>query len=167
MINVFANKWPWRIPNSLEKVYAKHIIGKGDLKSKLGRIHIGADAKETFMLNTLVLDLFDVAKLGENGMGQPEEEFPVVVSHTYDIPFDNDNFMSDLFNFSLTHNIVEVEPSNARIYLAKSKNGKTNITKDVMELLVGKLSPVGETTEMEDKGIEGCPKGIRNRPKVY
>lgn len=160
MINVFANKWPWRIPNLLEKVYSKHIIGKGDLKSKLGRIHIGADTENTFILNTLILDLFDVAKLGENGMGQPKDEFPVVVSHTYDIPFDNDKLMSDLFNFSLTHNIVEVDPSNARIYLAKSKNGKTNITKDVMELLMGKLSPFGETAKMKDKGIDNTSSNM-------
>ena len=145
MINMFTNEW--RIPNSLEKVYAKHIIGKGDLKSKLGRIHICADTEKSFILNTLVLDLFDVAKLENDSPGQPAKEVPVVVSHVYDIPFDNDNLMSDLFNFSLTHNIVEVNPNNARIYLAKSKNGKTNITKDIMELLVGKLSPL-ETPNM-------------------
>ena len=137
-MNVFASKW--RMPNSLEKVYAKHIIGKGELKSKLGLIHIGADAKETFMLNTLVLDLFDVAKLPHVD-GLPDNEVLVVVSHTYRIPFDNDKFTSDLFDFSLTHNIVEVNPNSARIYLAKSKNGKTNITKDIMELLLGIMSP--------------------------
>lgn len=137
-MNVFANRW--RMPNSLEKVYAKHIIGKGELKSKLGLIHIGADAKETFMLNTLILDLFDVAKLPHVD-GLPDDEVPVVVSHIYEIPFDNDKFTSDLFDFSLTHNIVEVNPKNARIYLAKSKNGKTNITKDIMELLMGIMSP--------------------------
>ena len=89
-MDVFANKW--RMPNSLEEVYAKHIIGKEELKSKLGRIHIGGGAKD----------------------------------------------------FSLTHNIVEVVPNNARIYLARSKNGKTNITKDIMELLMGKLTPFGK-----------------------
>ena len=142
-MDVFANKW--RMPNSLEEVYAKHIIGKEELKSKLGRIHIGGGAKETFMLNTLVLDLFDVVKLGKDGIGQlGETEVQVVVSHAYDIPFDTDNLMSDLFDFSLTHNIVEVVPNNARIYLARSKNGKTNITKDIMELLMGKLTPFGK-----------------------
>ena len=49
--------------------------------------------------------------------------------------------MSELFKYSLTHNIVEVNPNNARIYLAKSKNGKTNITKDIMELLLDIISP--------------------------
>ena len=68
--------------------------------------------------------------------------------------------MSDLFNFSLTHNIVEVNPSNARIYLARSKNGKTNITKDIMELLVGKLSPFWETNKMKDKGIDNTPSDM-------
>ena len=156
MTNMFTNEW--RMPNSLEKVYAKHILGKGELKSKLGRIHMGSDTEKSFILNTLVLDLFDVAKVGKYGMGQPKEEVQVVVSHVYDIPFDNDNLMSDLFNFSLTHNIVEVNPDNARIYLARSKNGKTNITKDIMELLVGKLSPFWETNKMKDKGIDR-PKG--------
>lgn len=155
-MGVFANKW--RMPNLLEKVYAKHIIGKRELKSKLGQIHIGADTEKSFILNTLVLDLFDVAKLGENGMGQPENEVPVVVPHVYDIPFDTDNLMSDLFDFSLTHNIVEVDPNNARIYLAKSKNGKTNITKDIMELLMGKLTPFWETIKMNR------PKAIDNTP---
>ena len=165
MINMFTNEW--RMPNLLEKVYARHIIGKGELKSKLGRIHIGSDTETSFIMNTLVLDLFDVAKFGNDRTGQPAKEVSVVVSHRYDIPFDNDNFMSDLFNFSLTHNIVEVDPSNARIYLAKSKNGKTNITKDIMELLMGKLSPFWETNKMKDKGIEGYPSDIRNRPKGY
>ena len=158
MIDVFTNKW--RIPNSLEKVYAKHIIGKGELKSKLGRIHIGTDTKAIFILNTLVLDLFDVAKLGEDGIGQPAEEVPVVVSQVYDIPFDTDDFMSDLFDLSLTHNIVEVNPDNARIYLARSKNGKTNITKDIMELLAGKLTPFWKTTKMKDEGIDNAPANV-------
>jgi hypothetical protein len=152
MMDVFTNKW--RIPNSLEKVYAKHIIGKGELKSKLGRIHIGTDTKAIFILNTLVLDLFDVAKLENDSPGVPAEEVPVVVSQVYDIPFDTDDFMSDLFDLSLTHNIVEVNPDNARIYLARSKNGKTNITKDIMELLAGKLTPFWKTTKMKDEGID-------------
>lgn len=148
MMDVFTNKW--RIPNSLEKVYAKHIIGKGELKSKLGRIHIGADTETSFILNTLVLDLFDVAKLENDDIGRPATEVPVVVSHTYDIPFDTDNLMSDLFDLSLTHNIVEVNPNNARIYLARSKNGKTNITKDIMELLAGKLTPFWGSHQYEE-----------------
>lgn len=139
----------WRMPSLLEQVYAKHIIGKRELKTKLGQIHICADTEKSFVLNTLVLDVFDVAKLDENGR---EMEVPVVVSHTYGIPFDTDKFVSDLFDFSLTHNIVEVNPNNARIYLAKSKNGKTNITKDIMEILAGKLSPLWETNKMKARG---------------
>lgn len=133
-----------RTPNSPEKLYFNHIIGKRDLKSKLGLIHVGADTKKPFILNSLILDLLDVEKLGENSIGHTEEEVSVVISHTYFIPFDIDAFVSNLFDFSLTHNIVEVNPETARIYLAKSKNGKTNITKDIMELLVNKLTPFGK-----------------------
>ena len=146
-----------RTPNSLEKLYFNHIIGKRDLKSKLGLIHVGADTKKSFILNSLILDLLDVAKLGENSIGHTEEEVPVVISHVYFIPFDIDAFMSDLFDFSLTHNIVEVNPKAARIYLAKSKNGKTNITKDIMELLVSKLTPFWQTTKIKARDIDNTP----------
>ena len=73
----------WRIPNSLEEVYSRHIIGKNELKSKIGRIHIGTDTEKSFMSTALILDLFDVAKLDENGIGQPEDEIPIVVSQIY------------------------------------------------------------------------------------
>ena len=149
-----------RTPNSLEKLYFNHIIGKRDLKSKLGLIHVGADTKKSFILNSLILDLLDVAKLGENSIGHTEEEVPVVISHTYFIPFDIDAFVSDLFDFSLTHNIVEVNPKAARIYLAKSKNGKTNITKDIMELLVSKLTPFWQTTKMKTRVIDQSPSDM-------
>ena len=132
----------WRMPNLIEKEYYKHVIGKSELKSKLGRFRSGI----------VIIDVFEM------DFGIPPDEILILRSYAYNVPLDKDRFMSDLFKYSLTHNIVEFNPDNTIIYLARSKNGKTNITTDVMELLLNIMSP---------KGIEGCPSDIRNRPKVY
>ena len=123
----------WKMPNLLEKEYSKHIIGKAELKSKLGWFR-----GEQFCgrpLGVARIDVFETADfLGHDAL--------VLRSYAYSIPLDKDKFMSDLFKFSLTHNIVEVNSNNAKLYLAKSKNGKSNITQDIMEMLLRKLNSV-------------------------
>ena len=115
----------WKMPNLMEREYYKHIIGKSELKSKLGRFRSGI----------VIIDVFEMDS------GIPPDEILILRSYAYNVPLDKDKFMSDLFKYSLTHNIVEFNPDNARIYLARSKNGKTNITTDVMELLLRIMSP--------------------------
>ena len=115
----------WKMPNLMEREYYKHVIGKSELKSKLGRFRSGI----------VIIDVFEMDS------GIPPDEILILRSYAYNVPLDKDKFMSDLFKYSLTHNIVEFNPDNARIYLARSKNGKTNITTDVMELLLRIMSP--------------------------
>ena len=115
----------WKMPNLMEREYYKHIIGKSELKSKLGRFRSGI----------VIIDVFEMDS------GIPPDEILILRSYAYNVPLDKDKFMSDLFKYSLTHNIVEFNPDNAIIYLAKSKNGKTNITTDIMELMLGIMSP--------------------------
>ena len=115
----------WKMPNLMEREYYKHVIGKSELKSKLGRFRSGI----------VIIDVFEMDS------GIPPDEILILRSYAYNVPLDKDKFMSDLFKYSLTHNIVEFNPDNAIIYLAKSKNGKTNITTDVMELLLRIMSP--------------------------
>ena len=115
----------WKMPNLMEREYYKHIIGKSELKSKLGRFRSGI----------VIIDVFEMDS------GIPPDEILILRSYAYNVPLDKDRFLSDLFKYSLTHNIVEVNPNSAEIYLAISKNGKTNITTDIMELLLGIMSP--------------------------
>jgi len=129
---IFDGKW--RMPNLMEREYYKHIIGKSELKSKLGRFH-GGEQVYRRPLDVVRIDVFEMDS------GIPPDEILILRSYAYNVPLDKDKFLSDLFNYSLTHNIVEVNPSNARIYLARSKNGKTNITTDTMERLLGIMSP--------------------------
>ena len=115
----------WKMPNLVEMEYYKHVIGKSELKSKLGRFRSGI----------VIIDVFEMDS------GIPPDEILILRSYAYNVPLDKDRFLSDLFKYSLTHNIVEVNPNSAEIYLARSKNGKTNITTDIMELLLGIMSP--------------------------
>jgi hypothetical protein len=125
----------WKMPNLLEKEYYKHIIGKAELKSKLGRLR-GGEQVYARPLGVVRVDVFEMTT------GIPPDEILILRPHAYSVPLDKDRFLSDLFKYSLTHNIVEVNPDSAKIYLAKSKNGKTNITKDIMELLLNIMSPI-------------------------
>ena len=119
----------WKIPTLLEKEYSKHIIGKAELKSKLGRCQGGVHVYGR-PLDVVRIDVFETP-----------DDILILHPHAYNVPLDKDRFLSDLFKYSLTHNIVEVNPNSARIYLARSKNGKTNITTDIMELLLRIMSP--------------------------
>lgn len=116
----------WKMPNLLEKEYYKHIIGKSELKSKLGLFR---------GLGIVIIDVFEMDS------GIPPDEILILRQYAYNVPLDKDRFLSDLFKYSLTHNIVEANPNSAKIYLARSRNGKTNITTDIMELLLGIMSP--------------------------
>ena len=127
----------WYRPNLLEKEYSKHIIGKSELKSKIGRLM----PQGMPFAYTVHVDRFD--NLGES----PKET--ILMSKEYAIPMDIDAFMSDLMDISLTHNIVEVDPDNGRIYLNRSKNGRTNISGDIVGRLLHRLTstkPPGQTT---------------------
>ena len=126
----------WKMPNLMEKEYYKHIIGKAELKSKIGRFREGGEQVYGTPLGVVRIDVFET-----------EDDILILHSHVYNVPLDKDKFMTDLFKYSLTHNIVEVNPNNAKIYLAESKNGKTNITQDIMERLLRKLT---STTPLTD-----------------
>ena len=130
----------WKIPTLLEKEYSKHIIGKAELKSKLGRCRGGVHVYGR-PLDVVRIDVFETKNLETDTPGEPPSDIIVLHPHAYNVPLDKDRFLSDLFKYSLTHNIVEVNPNSARIYLARSKNGKTNITTDIMELLLRIMSP--------------------------
>ena len=129
----------WKTPNLLEKEYYKHIIGKAELKSKLGWFR-GGEQVYGISLGIVRLDVFETETLETDTLGDPPCDILVLHSYAYNIPLDKDKLMSDLFKFSLTHNIVEVDPNSAKLYLAKSKNGKSNITPDIMELLLRRLT---------------------------
>ena len=129
----------WEMPNLMEKEYYKHIIGKSELKSKLGRIQ-GVEQVYGISLGIVRIDVFETKNLETDTLGEPPRDILVLHSHAYHIPLDKDKLMSDLFKFSLTHNIVEVNSNSAKLYLAKSKNGKSNITPDIMELLLRRLA---------------------------
>ena len=54
----------------------------------------------------------------------------------YDIPEELDAFVSDLFDLSLTYNLVDVDPSRAFLYVKESQDGSTNITDEVMDTVL-------------------------------
>jgi hypothetical protein len=54
----------------------------------------------------------------------------------YDLPEELDTFVSDLFDISLSYNLVDVDSSRAFLYVKKSDDGSTNITEGVMDTIV-------------------------------
>ena len=120
------NRHGAKMLSPLEEVYSRHIIGKGELKMKLGQFTpIGVYSR-----------VVCIAEFSKTEMG-----FGIVTTKAYEIPEDMDKFVSDIFDFSLTHNIMNVDPYKGKIYVARSKNGKTNISKEIMDFILKKLEP--------------------------
>lgn len=119
----------------LEEVYSRHIIGKGELKVKLGQF------------NPLVKWHSKVVCISE--FSNTEMGFGVVTNTAYDIPEDMDEFVAAMFDLSLTHNIMNVVPDKGKIYVAPSKNGKTNITKEAMDFILRSLENAKRDAELE------------------
>lgn len=119
----------------LEEVYSRHIIGKGELKTKLGQFT---------PLENWHSRVVCISEFSDSGMG-----FGVVNNTAYDIPEDMDEFVSAMFDLSLTHNIMNVVPDKGKIYVARSKNGKTNITKEAMDFILKSLENAKRDAELE------------------
>ena len=121
--------------NPLEEVYERHIIGKGELKAKLGQFT---------PLVKWYSRVVCISEFSNSGMG-----FSVVTNKAYDIPEDMDEFVAAMFDLSLTHNIMNVVPDKGKIYVARSKNGKTNITKETMDFILKSLENAKRDAELE------------------
>lgn len=71
----------------------------------------------------------------------------------YDIPEELDTFVSDLFDLSLTYNLVDVDPKQAFLYVKESEDGSTNITEEVMDTIVRSVAkPIVTLTDELNKG---------------
>ena len=71
----------------------------------------------------------------------------------YDIPEELDPFVSDLFDLSLTYNLVDVDLSRAFLYVKESEDGSTNITSEVMDTIVKSVSkPIVTLADELSKG---------------
>ena len=121
------NRHGARTLNELERVYSRHIIGKGELKMKLGQFTPLGD----WYSRVVCIAEFNTTEIG----------FDIVTTKAYQIPNDMDEFFGDIFDFSLTHNIMNVVPEKGKIYVARSKNGKTNISREIMDFILKKLEP--------------------------
>ena len=53
----------------------------------------------------------------------------------YELPMDINRIVSDIFDLSLNHRILGVNPRSATIYVVESEDGTTNITDEIVELL--------------------------------
>lgn len=121
------NRHGAKMLSELEKVYSRHIIGKGELKMKLGQFTPLGD----WYSKVVCISEFRHSEMG----------FDIVTTKAYEIPDDMDKFFGDIFDFSLTHNIMNVDPQKGKIYVARSKNGKTNISREIMDFILKKLEP--------------------------
>ena len=121
------NRHGAKMLSELEKVYSRHIIGKGELKMKLGQFTPLGD----WYSKVVCISEFSNTEIG----------FDIVTTKAYQIPDDMDKFFGDIFDLSLTHNIMNVVPEKGKIYVARSKNGKTNISREIMDFILKKLKP--------------------------
>lgn len=121
------NRHGAKMLSELEKVYSRHIIGKGELKMKLGQFTPLGD----WYSKVVCISEFSNTEIG----------FDIVTTKAYEIPDDMDKFFGDIFDLSLTHNIMNVVPEKGKIYVARSKNGKTNISREIMDFILKKLEP--------------------------
>ena len=53
----------------------------------------------------------------------------------YEFPMDINRIVSDMFDLSLNHRILGVNPRSATIYVVESKDGTTNITDEIVGLI--------------------------------
>lgn len=53
----------------------------------------------------------------------------------YELPMDLINIVSDIFDLSLNHRILGVNPRSATIYVMESEDGTTNITDEIVEII--------------------------------
>jgi hypothetical protein len=53
----------------------------------------------------------------------------------YELPMDINRIVSDIFDLSLNHRILGVNPRSATIYVMESEDGTTNITDEIVELI--------------------------------
>ena len=128
------NRHGAKMLSELEKVYSEHIIGKRELKMKLGQFTPACD----WYSRVVCIAEFSKTELG----------FGIVTTKAYEIPDDMDQFFGDIFDLSLTHNIMNVDPYKGKIYVARSKNGKTNISREIMDFILKKLEPAIKDAEL-------------------
>ena len=56
-------------------------------------------------------------------------------TRAYELPMDINRIVSDIFDLSLNHRILGVNPRSATIYVMESEDGTTNITDEIVELI--------------------------------
>ena len=53
----------------------------------------------------------------------------------YELPMDINRIVSDIFDLSLNHRLLGVNPRSATIYVVESEDGTTNITDEIVGLI--------------------------------
>ena len=120
----FRTEYGW---SEMEKLYAEHQMGKAEIKSNIGQIHCAP-------YHFLYIAELDRAPAG----------FPIKNVSPYGMADDRERFVGDLFDLSMTYVIQAVDPRKHTFYVAKSKNGKTNISRDVMDCVMKMLNRIPE-----------------------
>lgn len=62
-------------------------------------------------------------------------EYLFINTKAYELPMDINRIVSDIFDLSLSHRILGVNPRSATIYVEESEDGTTNITDEIVGLL--------------------------------
>ncbi len=75
----------------------------------------------------------------------------------YELPMDINRIISDIFDLSLNHRLLGVNPRSATIYVVESEDGTTNITDEIVELLFGVFKRPIKTLseELNVREVEG------------
>ena len=57
-------------------------------------------------------------------------------TRAYELPMDLDRIASDIFDLSLHHRLIGVNPRRATLYVMESEDGNTNLTDEMVGLLL-------------------------------
>ena len=80
----------------------------------------------------------------------------LINTRAYELPMDINKIVSDVFDLSLNHKILGVNPKMATIYVMESKDETTNITDEIVELIFEVVKRPFNTLyeELQEEGLQ-------------